>query len=182
MSVRITSSTDRHLQGVLDLQEQNLKTNLSPEAIETEGFVTVHHDYAVLKAMNDFHPHTIALDGDQVVGYALAMSTKFADDIPFLVSLFERIDAHLDSLEHANPSNYIVMGQVCIAKGYRSQGIFKQMYHNLQERLSDQYQFIFTDISCENKRSLQAHKKVGFESIEIFETDGQMWDIVKWLW
>jgi len=182
MSVIIGPAADRHLQGILDLQEANLKKNLTPEVIASQGFVTVKHDFDILKAMNDVHPHSIALDGNTVVGYALAMATSFVDDIPFLQSLFGRIDQHLKSIDPSDPLNYVVMGQICVGVGYRSQGIFAGMYHNLRDRLSYQYDSMFTDISCENTRSLRAHTKVGFQSIEIFEVEDEKWDIVQWKW
>lgn len=183
MSVSIIAAQDHHLQGILDLQEQNLKQNLSAETIQNQGFLTVKHDFDILKKMNDVHPHTIAVDNDIVVGFALAMHKQFANDIPFLTALFSKIDRHLKTLNPNDPLNYIVMGQVCVGAGYRSQGIFVGMYHDLRDRLSHIYDAIFTDIDCMNERSLRAHQKVGFESIEIFKVDnGDSWNIVKWQW
>ena len=147
-----------------------------------EGFVTVEHDYELLKSMNDIHQHAIALDGNQVIGYALAMDKLFASDIPFLVSLFDRISSSLLLSNPNDPLSFLVMGQVCIDKKYRSQGIFGKLFTDLKNRLSNNYDAIFTDVACKNTRSIRAHKKVGFESIEIFEVDGEYWDTLKWKW
>lgn len=180
--MKIQAAQERHLHSILDLQRKNLPDNLSAETMRDEGFVTVVHDFPILKAMNDIHPHAIALDGDHVVGYALAMDRSFAKEIPFLVSLFERIDAHLLKSNPNASMNYIVMGQICINKNYRSQGIFPKMYKNLKVRLSDNYTSIFTDIACKNTRSIRAHQKVGFQSVEVFTVNEERWDIVEWQW
>ena len=180
--ISILPAKDENLQGILDLQQINLPKNLSTETMLDQGFVTIEHNYELLKSMNDIHPHAIALDGNHVIGYALAMDKSFASDIPFLVSLFERISSSLLISNHNDPLRFIVMGQVCIDENYRSQGIFGKLFQDLKDRLSDNYDSIFTDVATKNTRSIRAHKKVGFESVEIFEVDGESWDILEWKW
>ncbi len=180
--ISIQAADDIHLQGILDLQKINLPNNLSEEVKRDQGFVTVEHDFDILKSMNDIHRHAIALDENNIVGYALAMDKSFAKEIPFLVSLFNQIESNLLKSNTLDPLNYIVMGQACINREYRSQGIFQKLFFNLKERLSADYDSIFTDVACSNTRSIRAHTKVGFESVEVFETNGEDWDILQWKW
>ena len=180
--ITIQGSEDNHLQGILDLQQINLPKNLSDQAMLDQGFVTVEHDFELLKSMNDIHQHAIALDGNEVVGYALAMDKSFASEIPFLVSLFDRITSLLLKTNPNDPLRFIVMGQVCINERYRSQGIFNQLQQNLKLRLSNSYDSIFTDVACKNTRSIRAHQKVGYQSVEVFEVDGECWDTIQWKW
>ena len=42
--------------------------------------------------------------------------------------------------------NYFIMGQVCIAKGYRGQGVFRELYSFLKLELSKDLEDIFDDI------------------------------------
>jgi hypothetical protein len=58
-----------------------MKINLSEDEIEVEGFVTVMHDFDILKKMNKACAHSIAKDGNKVAGYALAMTRDFRDEI-----------------------------------------------------------------------------------------------------
>jgi len=170
-SITIRAANDEHLQGILDLQQRNLPVNLSPEVMKDQGFVTVEHNIDILRSMNHIHRHAIALDGQKVIGYALAMDRSLSDKIPFLISLFNRIESNLINTETQD-----------IDEKYSAQGLFTQLYHNLRERLSDRYSSIYTDVACKNTRSIRAHEKVGFRSIEVFETNGEEWDIIQWNW
>ena len=80
------------LEQILILQKTNLPQSLSENEQQSEGFVTVHHDFDLLKRMNDACPHTIAKDGDKVVGYALSMHPKFGNEIEVLVPMFTEIE------------------------------------------------------------------------------------------
>ena len=55
-----STSTNEELNQILDLQKLNLNTLASQEERQSEGFITVHHDFKILKAMNDRCAHTIA--------------------------------------------------------------------------------------------------------------------------
>lgn len=45
------SSTTKELEGILELQKQNLKKDLTPEQIKEQGFVTVSHSLDDLEKM-----------------------------------------------------------------------------------------------------------------------------------
>ncbi len=182
-TVHITqAATENDLLGILQLQRQNLVSNISTEEAQKQGFVTVVHDLDILRRMNDAAPHTIAKDGDLVVGYALTMLPKFREDIPFLISLFERLDQLPWRGRLFSEIPYFVMGQVCVAKDYRGMGIFDQLYQGLKTFNADKFEVVATDISSRNTRSLRAHERVGFETLEKFETPGSpdLWVIVAW--
>ncbi len=176
------AKNDNDLQGILTLQQQNLAKNLSPEEIAEQGFVTVVHDLDILRRMNDAAPHTIAKIGDRVVGYALTMLPQFRTDIPFLVSLFERLDQLHWHGKSFREIPYFVMGQVCVAKDCRGMGVFDQLYQGLKKFQSEKFEVVATDISSLNPRSLRAHERVGFETLQEFEEEGiqGVWVIVGW--
>ena len=180
--VQITQAkTTEDLLGILHLQQQNLAVHLSPEEALEQGFVTIVHDLDILRRMNDAAPHTIAKDGERVVGYALTTLPQFRAAIPFLESLFERLD-HLQW--HEKPFlkvNYFVMGQVCVAKDYRGMGIFDRLYQGLKEFHAERFEMVVTDISSRNTRSLRAHERVGFEVLQEFAVEGgEIWVVVGW--
>ena len=178
MAIITTSDTPTDLQGILDLQQVNLPANISPEEALEQGFVTVVHNMNLLSKMNRPFPHTIAKEGDQVVGYTLVMLRDFADQVPVLVPMFEKINQLNFQGHNLKNSKYMVMGQVCVAKSHRGQGLFYKLYSALAERMRPHFDYIITDISIRNIRSLRAHANFGFQALQDFEADGEEWRIV----
>lgn len=176
------ASSEDELQQILQLQQQNLPVAISEAERETEGFVTVQHDVELLKAMHEKCPHTIAKDGDLVVGYALSMHPDFGNEIEVLLPMFEELNRYFSSMEAAEKllhhQNFIVMGQICIAKAYRQKGIFKKLYENMQANLPDGYSTIITEVDTKNQRSLNAHYAVGFNDLKRYVSGGQEWALI----
>jgi predicted GNAT superfamily acetyltransferase len=174
--------TTTDLEQILILQQQNLARSIDEETAQKEGFVTVEHDLDVLAAMNEQHAHIVARVGEKIAGYALCMSPFFADTIPVLVPMFEHIHKLNWRGRLINETDYIVMGQVCIAKEWRGRGLFSGLYQQMQLTQATSYPLVLTEIASRNTRSLRAHEKVGFVPIEVYESGGEEWQIVVWDW
>ncbi|NER14502.1 GNAT family N-acetyltransferase [Leptobacterium flavescens] len=170
------ASSDDELQQILEIQKRNFKVNLSEEDQQLEGFITVHHSFETLKKMNTSCAHIIAKDGNTVAGYALAMLPSFREEFPVLVPMFETADELLKGRK------YIVMGQVCIDRPYRKQGIFRGLYGFYREELKDEFDCLFTEVASSNIRSLEAHKSVGFKVLKTQTSDGVSWELINWEW
>jgi predicted GNAT family N-acyltransferase len=176
------AESDSDLYGILKLQRENLGVSISNEEALEEGFVTIEHDFALLKQMNSPYPHIIAKDGDTVVGYALVMQRELRDEIPVIAPMFDQIDGMTYQGLPLREANFIIMGQVCIAKAYRGQGVLQGLYQEMAKRMSQDFDYIITEISKRNPRSLKAHVKVGFETIREYQSkDGEEWVIVLWV-
>lgn len=185
MNITYTQAkTADELHQMLALQAANLPQNISVEEAKSQGFVTVQHDFELLETMNQPFSHIIAKDGDKVVGYALVMLRRFADKIPVLFSMFDMINKATFKGKSVNDSTYFTMGQVCIDKDYRGQGLFENLYKTMQKHYANDFQYLITEISARNTRSIKAHSKVGFEDLKIFtdETSGEVWHLVIWDW
>jgi len=169
-------SSEEELHQILALQKKNAFTAISSKEKQNEGFVTVSHSYELLKQMNDACQHIIAKDGALVVGYALAMLPSFRNEIPLLVAMFETADVVLSG------KNYIVMGQICIAKSHRQKGIFKGMYQHYKKELQNKFDGLITEVATVNQRSLNAHKSIGFEVLKTQTTDEASWELIYWNW
>lgn len=177
------ATTDDEIRGILALQQQNLARHLTTEQILSQGFVTVEHDFPLLQRMNDTEGSIIAKDDNKVIGYCLAMIPEFRNDIPILEPMFDTMDHLQFKGKSLGEYTYIVSGQVCIADGYRGLGIFDKMYQTYQKYYAPKYDFILTEISERNQRSLKAHLRVGFEMLHrYFSPDGEEWVIVLWEW
>ncbi|RIW14093.1 GNAT family N-acetyltransferase [Algoriphagus lacus] len=177
-----SAENESELKGILELQEANLFQNLSPIEKSEQGFVTVKHSLEQLTAMNELAAHVIAKDGDQVAGYILAMTKASRAVIPVLVPMFEQFDQLKVDGQPISALDYLVIGQICVGKNYRGQGLFDQMYAEYRKKFSGKYEFGITEIATSNLRSLNAHHRVGFETIHIFRDTIQEWAIVVWKW
>ncbi|SEK87976.1 Ribosomal protein S18 acetylase RimI [Aquimarina amphilecti] len=172
-----TVTSHKELEQILLLQQKNLTTSISSEEKKKEGFVTVEHDFDILKRMNDQQPHIIAKNQDKVVGYTLCMTSDFGNDIEVLKPMFKKIENSL------NPTNkYIVMGQVCIDKEYRGQGVFRGLYQQMKLELQKKYDLLITEVAANNTRSLGAHNAIGFKDLIVYESDKIKWHLIYWSW
>lgn len=178
-----TADTEDDLRQILSLQQQNTEAAISSQEARSQGFVTVKHDFELLNALNEPYPHIIAKDADQVVGYTLVMLRKFATEIPVLIPMFEQVDGIVYEGMLLKDSAYFVMGQVCIAKDYRGQGLFRGLYHKMREEMADKFDYLITEVATRNTRSMAAHRKVGFDTAKIYTSEeGEEWAVVLWDW
>lgn len=169
-----TTTSEKELRQILVLQQQNLRKNLNNEEIQSQGFVTVVHEYETLYKMHEVHPHTIAKANNTVIGYVLSMSKKFGDSIEVLKPMF----AELKKKEITD--NFIIMGQVCVSKDYRGKGVFRNLYNKMAENFSGEFSRIITEVDTLNSRSLNAHKAIGFTEICEYKAAGQVWKVISW--
>jgi predicted GNAT family N-acyltransferase len=171
------ASTLDELEQIRTLQLQNSSQNITSEEKLQEGFVTVQHTVALLEQMNTACAHIIAKDEEKVVGFALVMLSSFRNEIEVLIPMFERID----SLIPAGKS-YVIMGQVCVDKNYRKQGIFRGLYDFYKTQLQQEFDFLITEVAAINQRSMNAHESIGFKTIDSYDEDGIVWNIMLWDW
>jgi ribosomal protein S18 acetylase RimI-like enzyme len=177
-----TVSDSSELQQILLLQKENLKQHVNNSEKQSQGFLTVEHTIDLLQQMHNLAPSIVVKDGEQLAGYALTMPTACKDLIPDLVSMF----AHFNSLSwNGKPLSefkYYAMGQICVRKSYRAQGVFDMLYQHHKEVYQDQFDFIITEISTSNPRSIRAHERVGFTFIDTFRDQIDEWAVVLWDW
>jgi RimJ/RimL family protein N-acetyltransferase len=178
-----TAKTSEDLQGILDLQAANLALNLSAEELQSQGFVTVVHPFETLQKMNEIAPHVIAKSGGRVIAYLLAMTEASQNDLPILRPMFEMFKTVVVNSKPVSSYNYMVIGQVCIDKAFRGQGILEECYMVYRQIFRPGYSFAITEIALRNSRSINAHKRIGFEEIhQYIAPDGEEWSIVIWNW
>lgn len=175
------ANTDETLQQILALQKKNLERSISSDELQQEGFVTVDHDFALLKAMNHPYPHVIAQSEGKVIGYTLVMLRTLEKRIPVLIPMFEKINGLSYRGQNLQASSYFIMGQVCIDKAFRGQGIFQKLYLKLKEEMQDDFQYCITEVAVRNPRSMRAHQKVGFENLlQYKDENNEEWVILIW--
>ena len=167
----------RELEQILELQRANLTRNLGPDEVVSQGFVTVQHTLPILERMHAIAPSIVAKDGDALAGYALVMPIECRFFIPLLEPMFRRLD-ELGLFRE----RFYVMGQVCVDKRWRGQGIFDLLYDAHRRYLRPSYDCCVTEVSTRNTRSMRAHERVGFTVIERYRDATDEWALLRWDW
>lgn len=177
----IVTSADE-LKQILNLQQQNLKESISPEEKNAEGFVTMLFTMEIIKAIHNLAPGIIVKDDEKVAGYAIVFLKEARNLYPKLEPMFINFEKLLWKGRPLNSYRFYVMGQICIDKPYRGKGVFDMLYQKHKEVYSNQFDFIVTEISTSNYRSLRAHERAGFKTIATHRDHLDEWDVVLWDW
>jgi hypothetical protein len=167
------ANTAKEIQQIIALQQRNLPKNLSQQEMEEQGFLTIEHTYELVLKMNMAFPHTLAKDGENVVGYALSMHPQFGNEIELLRAMFKKTETLVP-----NNLKCLVMGQICVAKPHRGLGIFRGLYKNMQRYTKDMFDVIITEVDVKNTRSMNSHKSVGFEELCRYSSVGRTWSFI----
>lgn len=176
------TETTQELQQILRLQEENLVQHIDETEMKSEGFVTLHHDLNILEQMHKLAPSVIIKNDDQVVAYALTMLQECRELMPDLEPMFSLLDKLSWKDKPLNDYSYYVMGQICIAKQYRGQGLFDELYSHHKKIYQPQFGLFITEISTRNHRSIRAHERVGFKTIHTHQDELDEWLVVGWDW
>ena len=176
------ASTTEELQQILQLQQENLPENIDDTEMQSQGFVTLQHDLSTLQQMHHLSPSVIIKDDKRVVAYALTMLQECRQLIPDLEPMFALFDKLNWENKPLRSFHFYVMGQVCIAKRYRGQGLFEQLYEHHKKMYQSQFELFVTEISTRNLRSLRAHRKIGFKTIHTHRDSLDEWAVVAWDW
>jgi ribosomal protein S18 acetylase RimI-like enzyme len=170
------------LERILALQRENLREVVSSEEARREGFVTVAHTLDSLARMHAIAPSVIARDGAALAGYALVMPVEARALVPLLEPMFQLFDSMAWRGRPLSAWRYYVMGQICVARGYRGQGVVDAMYREHRARYASRYDVCLTEIATRNVRSMRAHARVGFEVATIYRDAEDEWAVVAWDW
>ena len=181
LSIRSAAST-QDLENILALQGENMRAGLSAKEIKEQGFITVRHSLEQLQAMQERVPQILAVDGDRLGGFALVMPRELKKRIPVLVPMFDMLDTLHYQGNAVKDLRYYVMGQICVGKDYRGQGVFRQLYQAHRAQLSQDFDYCITEVSTSNMRSMRAHQKIGFQVLHTFTDELDEWNIVLWDW
>lgn len=174
--------TEQELIGLKQLQVANLRKLVGESEAMKEGFLTSEYSIELLQDMHQIHPSIIAKEGDKVVGFVIVTTKSIYGRHPELDHLLNTLDAIEYKGELLINKKYILVGQLCVAKSHRGQGLVQSMYHYYKNIHAQQYDYLVTDISQANLRSIKAHKKSGFKTINVIQQVGNNWDIVLWDW
>ncbi len=175
-------TTGEELEQIVQLSQKNIRTNISEEEKSEQGFITWNYSFELLEQMNAQHPHIIVKDEDVVIGYALVALRDASRFHPDLKAMIDQLETLMYNNKKLSEYAYYVMGQICIDQAYRGKGVFGMLYQQHKKIFEKDFDFVITEISTANKRSLRAHEKVGFKTIYSYRDVVDEWDVVLWDW
>lgn len=172
------------LRAILDLQRQNLRQFLTPEEMQDQGFLTASYSLDFLQEMHEASEHIVAKDGETVVGYVLGLTPAFLPRDPVFESYRLAVQGMIWKERPLLDSNPLIVGQLCVDKHYRGQGLVDGLYKACQDHHRDRFDILLSDVSSLNPRSYRAHQRVGFVPLAEFPDafTGETWHILLWDW
>jgi ribosomal protein S18 acetylase RimI-like enzyme len=175
-------TTDDELRQIVELSAINHRNNVSAFEKEKEGFISWQYSYELLHKMHQQQPHVIVKDGERLAGYALVALKEAKVFHADLAAMINSLEALVYNNKPLSDYNYYVMGQVCVDKAYRGKGVFDMLYQHHKKIFKDKFDFVATEISTNNLRSIRAHEKVGFKTIYTYKDAVDEWNVVLWDW
>jgi ribosomal protein S18 acetylase RimI-like enzyme len=175
-------TTEEEFAGIIELSKANLVSSLPVDVRAREGFVTWVYTKEALQAIHAVIPSVIVKDEDIVVGYALSLSPACIDIYPPMAGTDKKVSVISYKGSPLGRQRVYYCGQICVAEGYRGQGLVNMLYQFHREHFCKQFDRLVTEISTANPRSLKAHQKIGFQVIETHVDEMDEWDIVLWDW
>ncbi|KAJ3028517.1 UNVERIFIED_CONTAM: hypothetical protein HDU68_001513 [Siphonaria sp. JEL0065] len=178
------ASTDAHVVQIKQLQMENLRRLLPLEVQEREGFVTAEYSIDYLRNIHSKTPAVVALaqvNGvQQVVGYVLAATKQDSLEHDLLKDLVGTVDGRCKfEKKKLKDLNYIVVGQLCVAKDFRGQRLASKMYEAFaQEYKSRGFECAMTDVAADNEKSLKTHKKSGWVVVDSLDYSGVVFEVI----
>jgi hypothetical protein len=174
MITRIANELD--ISGILELQAQNLYTNLS-ESERAEGFVTTPFTATQIKTLLAEMGVFVIEQESKIAGYAFAGTWDFFSQWPiflYMVSRFPQLQLQGTPLTVRNTYQY---GPVCIDHTLRGSGAFPQLFETMRSSFTTRFPIGVTFINQANPRSLAAHtRKLDLEIIDEFEFNGNSYN------
>lgn len=164
------NATISDIPGVKDLQKKYHVSTISEED-KVDGFVTtLFTDEQFKELIESEDGLAIALDGDKIVGYAMAASWDYWSAWP----LFEFMIKDLPNTSYLgqvlSKENSYQYGPICIDKAYRGTDVLPNLFEFSRMQMEKRYPIMITFINQINPRSFKAHtEKLGLDVIKSFE-------------
>lgn len=173
------------LEGIKYVQEANLRRNLSETEALLDGFILAEFDIDFLEKITRHYPIIIAKEEGCVVGYALIVSNEIGREYAFFHNKLEKINKVVYKGTPLEKKSYVFCAQLCVAASHRGQGIMGQFYDKIRQvvyELTPEITICVADVAVENKRSLRAHEKYGFKTIDAIKCQETPFNVIVWDW
>jgi GNAT superfamily N-acetyltransferase len=162
-------ATELDIEGILNLQAQNLYTNLSSDEL-ADGFVTTPFTPELIRSLLAQDGAFIAESEGRIVGYILAGGWEFYSQWEIFRLMVDRLPELSFQGKKIAVDRSFQYGPVCVDRAFRGSGILSQLFETMQSNFAPRFPIGVTFINKLNHRSLAAHhRKLNFEIIDEFE-------------
>lgn len=178
MKYRRPTSSD--FEKIVNLQNRNIASSLN-QSEKKDGFLSAQFSTQQFQDMDNDLCVIVCEDGESLIAYTCASTLEFNKSIPIVAAML----SHFSKITYRNQplSNYhsFIYGPVCIDKPFRGKGVLLALSNHLLQFMQlehPQLSLLTTFIAIENKRSINAHEKLGMENIGQFEFKGAQYCIL----
>jgi L-amino acid N-acyltransferase YncA len=149
----LAPATRNDITEMIELQDRNLVVH--------GGSLTVAFSRELFQAAMAEMPVVVARRAGRLVGYVLSGDVASQLHIPIFAAMRRAYSGSLDAY---------LYGPICVDEGERGRGLARALFADLCVRLPGREGISF--IRSDNKSSLQAHKKMGWQQVAEFTQDG----------
>ena len=175
----ISKANISDIPNVLGLQVNNLFRNVSEDERRKEGFVSFESSPELLKEIINDGGIILAKSNGLTVGYLIYFSLTQGKKIANFLKLIESVEERVYKNRKLKEQNFCILGQICIEKNWRNNGILEKLYVKLRADLLGVYDLAISDISEDNKKSVHVHlEKMNFENMGVYSHNDKNWVVV----
>ncbi len=169
MSSIIRTALESDISGILDLQSQNLLSNLA-QAELGDGFVTTPFTPVLLQQLFRNTGVFVAEDGGKIVGYLLAGDWAFFSQWEIFKMMLDRLPTLEFQSREITRENSFQYGPICVDRAVRGTTVFPDLFAKMRSSFAPKFTIGITFINKLNQRSFAAHtRKLDLEVIDEFE-------------
>lgn len=157
---------------MLNLHSLNHATRIAPDT-RADGFLTLELARSDLESLHQMRSVWIARDvtsGD-LAGYVLAAPWDFYARWPMFRTQTDRFPLAFGNAQ-LTVENSFQYGPVCVARKFRGRGLLAQLLSAVKARYREDYEFGATFINVENVASMSAHRKIGLQTVDKWQANG----------
>lgn len=149
----IVRATKDDIDGVLDLQENNLP--------HRGGTLSVRFSREWFDKTIADMPVVVARRAGRVIGYLVSSSLAANADVAIIQAMLQT---------YRGASDAYVYGPICVEEAERGRGVAGRLFAALRDQLRGREGVLF--IRCDNEASLRAHIRMGVRKVAEFNHNG----------
>lgn len=160
--IKIITATDQDIEGISQLQEQNLAAN--------NGTLSAALPESAIAEMMAEMPVIVARSGDKVLGFLMTSTLTKNADMPIIKAMLAT---------YSGSEGAFLYGPICVSSEARNQGLAKKMFAALRPRVAGKEGVLF--IRNDNVASLKAHVNMGMKRVAEFGFSGKSYSVFSFI-
>ena len=170
MNISLRTATHKDIDEVLALHAR-YQINTINDNDKKDGFITTAFDAAQLTELIEKENGLfVAIQGNRIVGYAMAASWHFWSQWPMFAYMIEQLPNLRYKGHILTTENSYQYGPICVDKSVRGSGAFEALFNFALAQMAERYEVLVTFINKVNKRSFAAHtQKITLDILQEFE-------------